>query len=150
MARTELTALLSRLLSDGHALARWDTKRSRVTRFIDLVDEVYAVRQIGLRRSPHQQTRCWGRRRVGESFEVQAAIAVQNAQVLAQTQRLAAQLQSVLQARGVIDRAVGILMSRTGGTEGDAMARLRALSQNEHQQLDGVAGRIIEEARPLR
>jgi AmiR/NasT family two-component response regulator len=71
---------------------------------------------------------------------------VQNAQVLAQIQRLAAQLQSALQARGVIDRAVGILMSRTGGTEGEAMARLRALSQNEHQQLEVVAGHIVEEA----
>ena len=64
----------------------------------------------------------------------------QNAQVLAQIQRLAAQLQSALQTRGVIDRAVGILMSRTGATEREAMARLRALSQNEHQQLDVVAG----------
>ena len=71
---------------------------------------------------------------------------MQNAQVLAQLQRLAAHLQSVLQARGVIDRAVGILMSRTAGTEGEAMARLRALSQDEQQQLEVVAGRILEEA----
>ena len=71
---------------------------------------------------------------------------MQNAQVLAHIRRLAAQLQSALQTRGVIDRAVGIVMSRTGGTEGEAMARLRALSQNEHQQLEVVAGRIVEEA----
>ena len=71
---------------------------------------------------------------------------MQNAQVLAQIQRLAAQLQSVLQARGVIDRAVGILMSRTGRTEGEAMARLRALSQDQHQLMEVVAGRIVEEA----
>jgi AmiR/NasT family two-component response regulator len=61
-----------------------------------------------------------------------------NPQVLAHIQRLAAQLQSALQTRSVIDRAVGILMSRTGGTEGEAVARLRALSQNE-QQLEVVA-----------
>jgi AmiR/NasT family two-component response regulator len=71
---------------------------------------------------------------------------MQNAQLLAQIQRLAAQLQSALQTRGVIDRAVGILMSRTGRTEGEAMVRLRALSQNKHQQLEVVAGQIVKEA----
>ena len=71
---------------------------------------------------------------------------MQNAQVLAHIQRLAAQLQSALQTRGVIDRAVGIVMSRTGGTEGEAMARLRALSKSEPQQLEVVAGQIVEEA----
>ena len=83
---------------------------------------------------------------LGEIFAVPAAIAVLNAQVLAQTQRLAARLQSALASRGVIDRAVGILMSRTGGTEDEALARLRALSQNEHQKLVVVARQIIDEA----
>jgi GAF domain-containing protein len=83
---------------------------------------------------------------LGEIFAVPAAIAVQNAQVLAQTQRLAAQLQSALETRGVIDRAVGILMSRTGGTEDEALARLRTLSQNEHRKLVVVARQIIDEA----
>jgi AmiR/NasT family two-component response regulator len=82
----------------------------------------------------------------GQIVAVLAGITVPNAQLLAEIQRLAAQLQSALQSRGVVDRAVGLLMSRTGGTEGEAMARLRALSQNEDQQLDVVAGRIIEEA----
>ena len=63
---------------------------------------------------------------------------MQNAQVLVHIQRLAAQLQSALQTRGVIDRAVGIVMSRRGGTEGEGMARLRALSQSESQQLEVV------------
>ena len=49
---------------------------------------------------------------LGQIFAVPAAIAVQNAHVLAQTQRLADQLQSALELRGVIDRAVGILMSQ--------------------------------------
>ena len=42
---------------------------------------------------------------LGEIFAVPAAVAVQNAQVLAQTQRLAAQLRSALATRAVIDRA---------------------------------------------
>jgi AmiR/NasT family two-component response regulator len=71
---------------------------------------------------------------------------VQNAQLLAQIRRLAAQLQSALQTRGVIDRAVGIVMSRTGGTAGEAIARLDALSQKEDQQLEVVARQIVEEA----
>ena len=71
---------------------------------------------------------------------------MQNTQLLAAIQRLAAQLQSELQSRGLVDMAVGIVMNRTGGTEGEAMARLRALSQNEDQQLEIVAGRIVEEA----
>ncbi len=71
---------------------------------------------------------------------------MQNVQLLAEIQRLAEQLQSSLQSRGVVDRAVGIVMSRTGGTQGEAMARLRALSQNEPQQLEAVAGQIVEEA----
>jgi GAF domain-containing protein len=83
---------------------------------------------------------------LGEIFAVPAAIAVQNAQVLAQTQRLAVQLQSALDTRGVIDRAVGIIMSRTGGTEDEALSRLRILSQQEHRKLVVVARQIIDEA----
>ena len=73
-------------------------------------------------------------------------MAVHNAQLLAEIQRLAAQLQSKLQSRGLVDRAVGVMMNRTGGTEGEALTRLRALSQNEDQPLEIVAGRIVEEA----
>lgn len=83
---------------------------------------------------------------LGEIFVVPAAIAVQNAHVLAQAQRLAARLRSALETRGVIDRAVGIMMSRSGGTEDEALDRLRALSQNEHQRLALVAHQIVDEA----
>ena len=83
---------------------------------------------------------------LGEIYAVPAAVAVQNAQVLVQTQRLAAQLQSALETRGVIERAIGIMMSRSGGTEDQALARLRALSQNEHHKLVVVARQIIDDA----
>src|SRR6478752_503865 len=53
---------------------------------------------------------------LGQLFAVPAAIAVQNAQILAQTQRLASNLQVALTNRWVIDQAVGILMSRSGVT----------------------------------
>jgi len=83
---------------------------------------------------------------LGELFAVPAAIAVQTAQVLDQARRLATQLQIALETRGVVDRAVGILMSRSGGTEAEALARLRALSQNEHRKLVLIAQNIIDEA----
>lgn len=83
---------------------------------------------------------------LGEQFAVPAAIAVQNAQVLAQAQRLAAQLQVALDTRGVVDRAIGIMMSRNGGTEEQALTRLRLLSQHEHHKLVAVAQNIVDEA----
>jgi transcriptional regulator with GAF, ATPase, and Fis domain len=83
---------------------------------------------------------------LGEIFAVPAAIAVQNAHVLEQTRRFAAQLQSALEARGVIERAVGIMISRTGGTEHEALERLRSLSQQEHRKLAVVARHIVDEA----
>jgi transcriptional regulator with GAF, ATPase, and Fis domain len=84
--------------------------------------------------------------RVGELFAIPADIAVKNAQVLAQTQRLAEQLHTALDTRGVVDRAVGILMSRSGYSETEALQRLRALSQNEHRKLALVAQGIVDEA----
>jgi hypothetical protein len=83
---------------------------------------------------------------LGVVFAIPAAIAVQNAQVLAQTKRLATQLQAALETRGVIDRAVGILMSRTGSTEQQALDRLRSLSQHDHHKLAVVTRQIIDEA----
>jgi transcriptional regulator with GAF, ATPase, and Fis domain len=83
---------------------------------------------------------------LGEIFAAPAAIAVHNAHVLAQTRRLADKLQSALEVRGVIDRAVGIVMSRSGSTEHEALERLRSLSQHEHRKLAEVARQIVEEA----
>ena len=83
---------------------------------------------------------------LGELFAAPAAIAVQNAKVLAQTQRLAARLQTALESRGVIDRAVGIMMSRSGGTDQEALERLRAMSQRDHHRLAMVAQQIVDEA----
>jgi AmiR/NasT family two-component response regulator len=71
---------------------------------------------------------------------------VHNAHVLAQARRLANQLQTALEIRGVIDRAVGILMSRSGTTEHEALERLRSLSQQEHRKLAEMARQIVDEA----
>jgi len=83
---------------------------------------------------------------LGMVFAVPAAIAVQNAHALAQTRRLAEQLQAALETRGMVDRAIGIMMSRSGGTDVEAMNRLRELSQAEHRTLAVVARGIVDEA----
>jgi GAF domain-containing protein len=83
---------------------------------------------------------------IGELFAVPAAIAVQNAQVLAQTKRLAIQLQAAMTNRAVIDQAIGIIRSRTGADQDEAFARLRRLSQGANTKLSAIAQRLVEEA----
>ena len=83
---------------------------------------------------------------VGELFSVPAAIAVQNAQVLAQAKRLATNLQAALASRAVIDQAMGIVMSRTGCTAPEAFERLKARSQAEHVKVSAVAQSVVDAA----
>ena len=83
---------------------------------------------------------------VGELFSTPAAIAVENAQVLAQAKRLAANLQAALVSRAVIDQALGIIMSRTGGTAEEAFDRLRSRSQAEHSKVSAVAQSVVDAA----
>lgn len=83
---------------------------------------------------------------IGEIFAVPAAVSVHNAQILAQAQRLAVQAQAALVSRTVIDQAIGILRSRSGGSAEDAFDRLRMISQNEHTKLTKVASAVVEEA----
>jgi len=83
---------------------------------------------------------------IGELFSTPAAIAVENAQVLAQAKRLAANLQAALVSRAVIDQALGIIMSRTGGTAEEAFDRLRSRSQAEHTKVSAVAQSVVDAA----
>ena len=68
-----------------------------------------------------------------------AAVAVHNAQLLAQAVAFTTQLQTALSHRPVIDQAVGLLRGRSGGTAEEALARLRAISQREHTNVATVA-----------
>jgi GAF domain-containing protein len=83
---------------------------------------------------------------IGELFAVPAAIAVQNAQVLAQTQRLATQLQAALTNRATIDHAIGLVMGRVGCGPEEAFDRLRHISQTENRKVHVIAERIVSEA----
>jgi len=84
--------------------------------------------------------------RIGQVFADPAAIAVQNAQILAQTQRLVGNLQAALTSRAVIDQAIGIIISRTGDTAEEAFERIRRRSQAEHLKVAAIAGQIVEVA----
>ncbi|MDT5263787.1 MAG: hypothetical protein QOI90_413, partial [Mycobacterium sp.] len=74
------------------------------------------------------------------------AVAVHNAQILAQAMTLTAQLQTALSTRPVIDQAIGLLRGRSGRSAEEAFAQLRSMSQSEHRKLAEVAQRIVDEA----
>jgi len=84
--------------------------------------------------------------RIGKLFARPAAVSVHNAQVLASSQRLSAQLGQALTSRAVIDQALGIVMSRTGAGPEEAFDRLRAMSQSQHVKVAGVARVLVDEA----
>lgn len=84
--------------------------------------------------------------RIGELFARPAAVSVHNAQVLAQSQRLAAQLEEALTSRAIIDQALGVIRSRTGANPEEAFNRLRAISQSQHVKVAEVSRVLMEEA----
>jgi len=84
--------------------------------------------------------------RVRELFAGPAAVSVHNARVLAGSQRLAEQLAQALTHRGVIDQAIGVLMSRSGANPEEAFDRLRAMSQAQHLKVTEVSRVLVDEA----
>ncbi len=83
---------------------------------------------------------------LGELFAKPAAVAVHNAQILADALSLTVQLQTALSTRPVIDQAIGLIRGRTGRSVEDAFTHLRAMSQTEHRKLADVAQQIVDEA----
>lgn len=66
--------------------------------------------------------------------------------VLNLTRLAAGQLQSALAVLATIDQAIGILVSRSGGTAEEATATLRAISRSRNAELVSVAQQIVEGA----
>ena len=83
---------------------------------------------------------------LGDYFGVPAAIAVQNAQIFAESKRLALHLRTALNSRVVVERAVGVLMSRNGDSADEALAKIRTISHSEHKKIDVVAQNIVDTA----
>jgi len=84
--------------------------------------------------------------RIGELFAQPAAVSVHNAQILAESQRLAEQLGAALTNRAVIDQALGVIMSRTGASAEEAFDRLRRMSQSQHLKVAEVSRVLMDEA----
>jgi GAF domain-containing protein len=83
---------------------------------------------------------------LGAQFAGPAAVSVYNAQLLASAQERTDRLQRALSSRAVIDQAIGIIRSRSGGTAEEAFDRLARMSQAENVKLNIVAERLVEEA----
>ncbi|KDF00683.1 histidine kinase [Mycolicibacterium aromaticivorans JS19b1 = JCM 16368] len=83
---------------------------------------------------------------LGTQFAGPAAVSVYNAQLLASTRLRTKQLQQALRTRAVIDQAIGIIRSRSGGTAQEAFDRLIRISQREHIKLADVAEQLVDEA----
>jgi GAF domain-containing protein len=84
--------------------------------------------------------------RIGELYAEPAAVSVHNAQVLAQSQRLTAQLEEALTSRSVIDQALGLIRGRTGAGPEEAFDRLRVMSQSQHVKVADLSRVLVEEA----
>jgi transcriptional regulator with GAF, ATPase, and Fis domain len=84
--------------------------------------------------------------RMGELFAGPAAVAIHNARLHDQAQRQIGRLETALVSRSTIDRAIGILMARSGITGDEAFVRLRIMSQHDHMKLNLVAERLVDQA----
>ncbi len=65
--------------------------------------------------------------------------------VLNQTRQIAGQLQTALSVLATIDQAIGILISRGGGSAEEASAALREVSRSHNTDLGTVARQIVQE-----
>jgi AmiR/NasT family two-component response regulator len=65
--------------------------------------------------------------------------------VLAKTRRTVEQLQAAVSVRATIDQAIGILISRSGGTAQEAIATLRTISGSTNTKLASVARHVVQE-----
>jgi GAF domain-containing protein len=83
---------------------------------------------------------------LGSRFALAAAVSVYNAQLLAKAHERTLRLQRALDSRAVIDQAIGIVRSRSGGTAAEAFDKLTHISQTENLKLNVVAERLVEEA----
>ena len=69
-----------------------------------------------------------------------------NAQILHQARELVDQLQQAIAARPIVDQAIGLVRARTGVTSDEALARLRALSQQQNVKVVEIARHVVDDA----
>ena len=83
---------------------------------------------------------------LGMTFAKPAAISLENTRLQRIPQQHAKHLTRSLEDRSVIYQAIGVVRGRTGGTDHDALARLRRISQTENVELAAIAQRVVEQA----
>lgn len=83
--------------------------------------------------------------RCAEWYAAPTAAVVRNATVLENSRRQVGQLTEALRVRPVIDRAVGILMARTGKSPEEALRGMRRTSNIRNVKLAEIAHEIVDE-----
>lgn len=81
---------------------------------------------------------------LGRSFAREAAVAVANARAMAESRRLVSNLESALESRDLIGRAIGILMVKLSCDSDRAFAALRKMSQRENVKVRDIAQRMVD------
>jgi GAF domain-containing protein len=84
--------------------------------------------------------------RSGELFARSAAVTVANALLLEESRRLAGQLDQALISHAIIERAIGIGMSRSGGSAEEIFEQLRERSRTSGTKLLDVARQVVDSA----
>lgn len=74
------------------------------------------------------------------------AAVIRNAYVLEQGRRRVAELTEALRIRPQIDRAIGMIMSRTGKSAEQAIDDLRRMSNERHVKVSDLATQMVEQA----
>ena len=75
-----------------------------------------------------------------------AAVVVRNTWLLEQSRQRAEQLAEAIRVRPPIDRAVGVIMSRTGKSAEEALDTLRRMSNRRHVKVYDVSLELVDEA----
>ncbi|WP_433126709.1 GAF and ANTAR domain-containing protein [Micromonospora sp. CA-240977] len=83
---------------------------------------------------------------LARTFAGYAAVALANAHLYDTTVNLAAQMQSAMQSRAVIEQAKGIIMGERRCTPDEAFAVLAKVSQDSNRKLRDVAAALVERA----
>jgi transcriptional regulator with GAF, ATPase, and Fis domain len=85
-----------------------------------------------------------GDREEGLLFASQAAVALDNAQKLRDSQEQVVQLEEGLETRTMIGQATGLLMAQEGLTSEEAFQKLVKISQNANIKLRDIAKRYVD------
>ncbi|MEU5784550.1 GAF and ANTAR domain-containing protein [Micromonospora lupini] len=83
---------------------------------------------------------------LAQTFAGYASIALANAHLYDSTVTLAAQMQSAMQSRAVIEQAKGIIMGERRCTADEAFAILAKVSQDSNRKVRDVAATLVERA----